>query len=383
MKMIAGNTSNKLFPPRFMFMETNKRCNLKCIHCDFWKRDESDKDNYLSRERKREVVEEFAEISPGGHLVICGGEPMLELNEYFSMCKDARDNGLRVLSVVNGTRIRNADMANRMVLEGPHEISISLNSHDPNLHNRTRGVRTAFDKAVTALRLLVEARDRHPHTKTRIVVMGLIFKSNYQDIDGFYDFVLNDIGADNLKLNFIQPTFGIDSSEDAFYRDEGEIDPQVIKREIDACDAKYGLELNPAWKEATAVFFDSLQNTNDRERGWTSKCGTKKPICNSYDRNIMVDHYGVAKLCFSTAFENSKLEKKGDLKQFWYGAENIRRQMRHCTKFCGISHSVRAQSSTLSGQEKQATYENNFAHLAVDVPKSSLVTEIYRRLLKR
>ena len=69
--------------------------------------------------------------------------------------------GLRCLSVINGTRVRDPERADRMVLAGPHEISVSLNSHRPDLHDRTRGVKGAFTKAVKALRLLLEARARH------------------------------------------------------------------------------------------------------------------------------------------------------------------------------------------------------------------------------
>jgi len=95
-----------LLPPRFLFMETNKSCNLRCTHCDFWQRDDANKANYLSRQRKSEIVAEFAPLTPDGALVIWGGEPMLALDEYFAMCADARRAGLRALSVVNGTRIR-------------------------------------------------------------------------------------------------------------------------------------------------------------------------------------------------------------------------------------------------------------------------------------
>ena len=45
--------------------------------------------------------------------------------------------------------------------------------------------------------------------------MGLIFDENWRDLEAFYDFVLNDIGADKLKLNFLQPSFGEDGEVDA------------------------------------------------------------------------------------------------------------------------------------------------------------------------
>ena len=152
-------------------------------------------------------------MHPGGAVVICGGESMLDLEDYFAIAGDCRELGLRCLSVINGTRVRDPERADRMILAGPHEISVSLNSHRAELHDRTRGVKGAFAKAVKALRLLLEARARNS-ADTRIYAMGLIFDENYREIDAFYDFVLNDVGADKLKLNFIQPSFGHDAPDD-------------------------------------------------------------------------------------------------------------------------------------------------------------------------
>ena len=347
-------------PPRFIFMESNKSCNLRCTHCDFWRRDDNDNENYLPRARKREVVAEFAEMSPGGSLVICGGEPMLNLDEYFAMCRDGREHGLRVLSVVNGTRIRSAEMADRMVREGPHEISISLNSHRAELHDRTRGIDGAFDKAVRAIRLLVEARDRAPELKSRVVVMGLIFGSNHTEVADFYDFVLNDLRADNLKLNFLQPSFGHGEPEDAFFAAESGVDAEKLLAGIDESNLRFDLKLNPVWREVVAMYFRSLAKAQDIELGWGARSGTKDHICNTYDRNIMVDHYGMARLCFSTAFRGKQLEKRGDLERFWRESDDVRRQMRKCNQFCGISHSVKAESSTLAGKAKAADFLSRY-----------------------
>ena len=87
---------------------------------------------------------------------------MLDLEDYFAIAGECRSLGLRCLSVINGTRVRDPERADRMILAGPHEISVSLNSHRPELHDRTRGVKGAFAKAVKALRLLLEARARQP-----------------------------------------------------------------------------------------------------------------------------------------------------------------------------------------------------------------------------
>ena len=343
-------------PPRFLFMEVNKRCNLRCTHCDFWQRDDDDRSGYLPRERKRQVIDEFAALSPDGSLVICGGEPMLDLEEYFAMCADARAAGLRVLSVVNGTCIRTPALAERMVLSGPHEISISLDAPDEAENDRARGVQGAYRLATGAVRLLVAARDAHPQAGAKIIVMGLVYASNFRRIPAFYDLVLDELRADKLKLNFLQPSFGQSGKLDPWFAAESGVDADELVALIRAADATHGLGLNPEWLRKVGTYFRSVAAAHDRERGWRSSCGKSEQLCNIYDRNIMVNHHGMARLCFSKEFRGEPLVRPGDLTRFWKGAGDIRRQMRACRAFCGISHSVREQSSTLAGVAKGAEF---------------------------
>ena len=336
-------------PPEFLFILINKRCNLRCQHCDFWQLNDDDRPRYLSIERRREVLGEFAAMRADGKVVICGGESMLDLDDYFDIAATSRSLGLRCLSVINGTRVRDPERADRMIVEGPHEISVSLNSHRAELHDRTRGVPGAFAKAVKALRLLLAARERH-RTPTRIYAMGLIFDENYRELDAFYDFVLNEVGADKLKLNFIQPSFGHDAPTDDFFARHHHVDADVLHAAIGECDRKYNLGLNPVWRDQVRMYFRSLAKAADVAKGWSSRTGTDEHICNTYERNIMVDHYGVARLCFSPMFPGFTLRQRGDLQKFWHSAEHIRSAMRRCNQYCGISHSVRRESSTVASR---------------------------------
>lgn len=351
-------------PPRFLFMDVNLSCNLRCEHCFFWKREEAEA-GYLSHDQRRAIISEFAGLNPKGRVVICGGEPMLALDTYFAVAQAARENGLRCLSVVNGTRIRSLAMAQRLVTEGPHEISISLNSHDAALHDKTRGVAGSHAKAVKALQLLLEARARWGSGDTKIIVMGLVFASNSRNLAGFYDFVLNTIGADKLKLNFIQPAFGQDGRPDDFYEAEGNVDPDVLLEELRACNNRFGLGLSPVWMEQAAMYFRSLQRRSDRRKGWSMKAGTDDHICNSYDRNVMVDNFGMARLCFSSQFPGRKLEKPGDLTALWTGADEVRGRMRQCNQVCGISHSVRREASTIAGNQFRIDHDEAYVLAAL------------------
>jgi hypothetical protein len=195
----------------------------------------------------------------------------------------------------------------------------------------------------------------------RIHVMGLIFDRNYLALEDFYDFVLNDIGADKLKLNFLQPSFGHGGTADDFFASHHRVDPDRLLEVIDRCDRRFNLGLNPAWKQAVHMYFRSLSAAPDIALGWAARSGTREHICSTYERNIMVDHYGVARLCFSPAFPGMALRQPGDLARFWESAAPIRQAMRQCRAFCGISHSVRRETSTLASRRPFPDFSGDVA----------------------
>jgi hypothetical protein len=51
-----------------------------------------------------------------------------------------------------------------------------------------------------------------------------------------------------------------------------------------------------------------------------------------------------------------RLDKPGDLRLFWREAEFVRTAMRGCNQFCGISHSVRRETSTCASRRPAALF---------------------------
>ncbi len=329
---------------RFLFLEMNKRCNLRCQHCLFWTYNDDDRVSYLSEARRNELLEELHAINPKATLVTCGGEPLLDLDVYFSLGRKCRQLGLGFYSVTNGTLITSLELAKQILQEGPTAISVSLNSHRRELHDRTRGTVGSFDLTSNAIRLLVQAR-QELNLQTPIIVMGLLFEQNYRDLDGFYEYVLHDLRADKLKLNILQPTFGMPTG-DKFYDLNMVRNPDELAAVIAECNQKYNLGLDPEWERVVNLYHRDIGSSHESvRRGW-KHVGTSEPICNTYERNVMVDAYGEARLCFNHCFRSEKLTKAGDLKAFWQGADDIRAKMADCRKPCGISHSVRRVEAT-------------------------------------
>jgi MoaA/NifB/PqqE/SkfB family radical SAM enzyme len=335
-------------PPQFLFVDINQHCNLQCKHCMYWMRQEVALPGHISVARRSEIILEFAQLNPRGTLVVCGGESLLNPERYFPVTRQCKELGLSCFSVINGTKVTDDADAEQMILEGPSEITVSLNSHRPEVHDHTRGKSGSYDLAVGAIRLLLAARKRLG-VQAPVYTMAVVCEQNYRELDAFYGFVLHDLKADKLKLNFLQPTFGpIDSmTDDQFYRNNIITDFEELVRIIRTCDRKYGLNLNPEWLHVVRGYHRSVQANDDAAKGWRGK-GTEEAICNSYERNIMVDLFGEARLCFSTGFPGMQLTKTGDLAKFWFGSDRLRRKMAKCKQYCGISHSVRRISATMT-----------------------------------
>jgi MoaA/NifB/PqqE/SkfB family radical SAM enzyme len=346
--MKSSAAPHLLGPPQWLFIDVNQRCNMRCQHCMYWKNKPLDPSQHISIARRNEILTEFAELNPRGNVVICGGESMLDPDRYFAVTNHCRGSGLRCYSVINGTRVNSSEMACRIVEEGPAEITVSLNSHLPEVHDETRGVPGSHAQAVRALRLLLQARGRHG-SAPRIFAMAVICERNYRDLDAFYDFVLNDIGADKLKLNFLQPTFGPPTAwyRDSFFAENVVRDEEQLARVILACDEKYSLRINPVWLDQVKMYHRSIRKNGWVRLGWRRGRGTEMHICNSHDRNIMVDLRGRARLCFYPGFPFLQLSRPGDLRRLWQGSDSVRDRMRRCNRYCAISHSVRAVSATL------------------------------------
>jgi sulfatase maturation enzyme AslB (radical SAM superfamily) len=336
-------------PPRFLFMDINQRCNLRCKHCHYWRKDDANRNRYLSASRRHELLQEFAVLSPEGTVVICGGESMLDIDDYFSITRECIRLRLRCFTVINGTMVRTEARADRMMTEGPSEITLSINSPKAETHDESRGVRGSYNQVVKAMRLLIDSRNRLK-VKKPIYAMAVVFEQNYRDLDPFYDFILNDVGVDKLKLNFLQPSFGFPKWRliDRFFKENVVSDYEALASVIQRCDRKYGLHMNPAWLEHVKMYHRSVRENRNAAVGWLHGTGTREHICNTYDRNIMVDLYGNAGLCFNSAFPSFPLGAEGDMTTFWYEwSLPIREKMTQCNRYCGISHSVRRENATL------------------------------------
>jgi AdoMet-dependent heme synthase len=154
MASVSGNgnqaNSNGNNPPRLIFWEVTKGCNLRCIHCRASATELSSPSD-LSTRAALTIIDQIVETA-NPILVLSGGEPLYR-SDIFQLARYATDKGLRVALATNGTLVTK-DVARMIVDSGVKRVSISLDGADALTHDTFRGIPGAFDAAVYGLRNL-------------------------------------------------------------------------------------------------------------------------------------------------------------------------------------------------------------------------------------
>lgn len=198
-------------PVRIIF-EPTISCNLRCPMCDRTHKSDFTKhrDDKLNKEHIEIMLRDIGEMGVRHILLIGGGEPLTEPNilHYIDLLKSYDIN---VHLWTNGTLISedNAEFLAKQC----DMITVSLDSSDPDVNDKSRGVPGSTQKSIAGLKLL---RYHNPYLYLRIhsVISAL-------NVDNLTDFVslakelsLNEIGGavmnpfefvpDNMRLSNTQ-----------------------------------------------------------------------------------------------------------------------------------------------------------------------------------
>jgi len=201
--------------PLFVVWNFTNRCNLRCKHC--YQNASSSLPAELTTNEALRVVKELSDADVTS-IAFSGGEPLVR-QDFFEVAGSARDNGMYVTIASNGTLITR-DVAKRLA-KTVHYAEISLDGINSRTHDEFRGIPGSWDRAVSAIKYLVEEG-------VTVGVATTVTKHNISEIQKMVDFV-EELGADYfICFNFIPTGRATKILEDDPTPQEREESPEVL-----------------------------------------------------------------------------------------------------------------------------------------------------------
>jgi radical SAM protein with 4Fe4S-binding SPASM domain len=180
--------------PHAVSWNLTQRCNLHCAHCylDAEQRATAQAGQLTAEECAR-VVDELTRLNPGMVLILTGGEPLLH-PELEAIVERAAAAGMTPVLGSNGTLIR-ADRAKQLREAGLAGWGVSIDSTEPEKHDRVRGVPGAWKRTLDGLAMLRELG-------IPFVVQPSIFSWNQHEIAALANKAL-ELGATTVNFYFL------------------------------------------------------------------------------------------------------------------------------------------------------------------------------------
>jgi radical SAM protein with 4Fe4S-binding SPASM domain len=133
--------------PLFVVWNFTQACNLSCKHC-YQNATHKPASNELTLEEKLRVVDQLADnFVP--FLAIAGGEPLVS-KDIWPVLEHANKRGIHLTIATNGTMLT-PENVKRLKESGVKYIEVSVDSPDPEEHNKFRGVDGAWQRAIQGI----------------------------------------------------------------------------------------------------------------------------------------------------------------------------------------------------------------------------------------
>ncbi len=193
LKKVSARTPLLLTKPMMVSINPTNRCNVKCVMCDCW----LEKQDYISDQHILSFLQELrAWIGPNFFVQIAGGEPLV-FKGIFDIFRFCAENGIICKISTNGYGL-NPSVCDQIIESGLKYLSVSLDSHIPEVHDRYRGLEGTYAKAMQGLRYLRQ------HSQMTLGISAILMKENIYHIKDFTNFLLDLSDIDRILFQPIR-----------------------------------------------------------------------------------------------------------------------------------------------------------------------------------
>jgi radical SAM protein with 4Fe4S-binding SPASM domain len=180
--------SAKPSAPYRMDLALTYRCNNNCEHCYNAR---SRRFPELPEEKWRQIIEKVWSLRIP-HIVFTGGEPTL--NEHLpGLVAYAEELGLITGLNTNGRRLADKAMVKNLLQAGLDHVQITLESHDPDIHDRMVAATGGWQETVAGIKNVLE-------TRLYVMTNTTLLTHNSPHISGTLRF-LGELGVPTVGLN--------------------------------------------------------------------------------------------------------------------------------------------------------------------------------------
>lgn len=178
--------------PLSVIWEITYACNQNCQYC-IAKAGTPDPDE-LSHGEIKKVLDELIELNVG-LINITGGEPLLKKDTALYIARRASENGIELELLTNGMLIT-PEVAEEICDAGIQDAQVSLDCVNPEVHDKQRGVKGAWEKAVEGINNLRNAG-------VNVMAAAVMNKWNIDYFEETRQFLIKI--ADTFKMGPIMP----------------------------------------------------------------------------------------------------------------------------------------------------------------------------------
>lgn len=150
-KQVKIIDDSKYYIPSNVQMELTTACNLKCYYCYR----SSGRSEILQPVETDQLLLKLEELADFGlaSIEITGGEPLLhpDFIKIISLCYE---KFVLIGLLTNGTLLNEKKIKEIEPFKDKIVISVSLDCHIPHIHDKRRGMKGAFEKTTTAIKML-------------------------------------------------------------------------------------------------------------------------------------------------------------------------------------------------------------------------------------
>ena len=323
-KLGFSNIKNKIFErlyiksnidftkPVQIYGMINKRCNACCIMCNSWR---SEKFEELPAKDWIEGLRSLKSFVGSFHINFSGGEPFLK-KDFFDILDFCRKEKISSGITTNGLLLKDLNLERILGLDLLN-INISLDSMDPLIHDKLRGVPGMLEKVKENINILVK-RKHALNKDVKIVLKPIVCNMNLSGLD---DIVRYAAQMSLTGVNF-QPIFRWSKESASMFR-------------VNMQDLEVAIEkLIKLKKEGYPIL-----NSENAIKRWIhyfkGEINSRDSICHVAVRNLNINPDGEMTLC---GFCDSSIGnfKNENIKSAWYSqsTKDLRKSLVHCKRLC-------------------------------------------------